>query len=804
MHVIDKCKELLKLAKNSEKTNKVDSVELYKQAAKCFEQISKTKEKNSILEKAAIITRELATSSESPITALEYYEQSSQLYNDIGKEKEATKIMKLAYENFINTATKIRIETKKINDLDIAEQRLKLASEYAIKGKNEALSQECWIDLGDKIREVARTIENPREAYEVFQRAIHNYRKAHVETKEFVTLKYTAEKFHKKANEIFNSKKQLASAIDNYNQASIFYSQIKSEDKIQACNKREQEICDIIGISKHSIIEFLDSNRQSSRSIQEIKSPEREKIERELDDPNQDLVLKHFKEVNKLKERAKPHSSEILSENQILPSPAEEISPTSKLENIGHVPSKIEADTKGIQELTREVEKIGKVKSEKQVLNGSVTESKLNQPISDIMENLEEKIKSSEKIKKRIKEEIKKGKPKPKKKKKEDKKKTKEINKLFDKAIDEAMQDFDSRSEEIQSAPKFEKPPKVSTTIVDVQKEKEKIIPEIKSIPKIEKFETEEIKVDSPIDVTENNIEFKVEKPFDPSESDEKYRFSGAVVDVLKEKADFKPTTEKTKTIHKPVETKEKVETRVVDTKIDRPIVPDDVVSKLHDLKPVIGDDRKIIGSSIINILQKQGYIESKFAHEKDLYRVPEYEILSIILNYHPISLENLEEKSKLDSISLVLSNLNADGLIKQTNDYRWTLSQLTLDNLEKPQHDPIQKVDEDDIQKLRARVERNSTLERQFIATMYKFRLIPNREKSLTSLMKIPEFAIIRLIKDNELIELSYIKEEMMNIPPVQVSRILSRLELDGAISKNANDLWELSDKFVKELVGS
>ena len=69
---------------------------------------------------------------------------------------------------------------------------------------------------------------------------------------------------------------------------------------------------------------------------------------------------------------------------------------------------------------------------------------------------------------------------------------------------------------------------------------------------------------------------------------------------------------------------------------------------------------------------------------------------------------------------------------------------------------------------------------------------------------MKIPEFAIIRLIKDYELVELSYIKEEMTNIPPVQVSRILSRLELDGAISQNDNDLWELSDKFVKELVES
>ncbi len=758
MNVIDKCKELVKLAKSSEKENRVDSLELYKQAAECFAENNNTKEKNSNMEKAAELLKEIAKLSESPIIAFDYYEQSAILYTEIENEKETANVMQDAHQNFLNVAMKIRSETKKINDIDLAEQRLKLASEYAIRGKDEKLSSDCWIDLGDQIRQEAMNIEDPREAHEVFARAIANYQKGHVETKEFVTLKYIAEKYHKKANEIITSKKQFAHALDNYNQASIFYGKIKSDDKVKSCDKRIQEICELIGIPKKIILDFLEGNRKNIISLPETKIPIKERkipIRKtsapmeEIDDTSQNLVSGYFEELKKREDMIKTHVPKPSEEKQISVQIADEKSSKELMQTVSE---KVKLDEIiKIEDVSRASEQLDDKKS-----------------IPDLMNDLDSKIKSSEVIKKRIKKEIQQGKPKVKKEKRGEKKKTKEINKLFDKALDGIKEDIEHRLEDITVIDKSEERPKFTEPVVDT------ITQESDHIPKPEII---------------NNTEI----------IEEKSKIIDPVTDVVKEFNNFKPEL-----THFTESTKSKEKVKVRDPVIDRLKIEDNIKPDIKsNLDLAKSEKREKIGPAIIDILRKQGYIDKKFPTEEDLLKVPEYEILMHIIKQHPIPLEELEKKSQLDSISLVLSNLQADDLIVQTNDYQWTISEKVEHNLEKPKHEPItQEVSLDEIQTLRSRIERNSTLEHKLISTMHNFGLIPDRDKSLTSLMKIPEFAIIKTIKDNEPVELTLIKEEVFNIPPVQVTRILSRLELDGRIAQNKDGLWELSDNFVKELV--
>ena len=121
-------------------------------------------EKSNILKIAAKILTEIAKLTDEPEVTYDNYEHAAELYREIGNEKESKKTMNLAYQNYISAAKKIRNDTKKITDIEIAEQRLNLASKYALRGKNEKLSNNCWIDLGDKIREVGLNTDDPAEA----------------------------------------------------------------------------------------------------------------------------------------------------------------------------------------------------------------------------------------------------------------------------------------------------------------------------------------------------------------------------------------------------------------------------------------------------------------------------------------------------------------------------------------------------------------------------------------------------------------------------------------------------------------
>ncbi len=211
---------------------------------------------------------------------------------------------------------------------------------------------------------------------------------------------------------------------------------------------------------------------------------------------------------------------------------------------------------------------------------------------------------------------------------------------------------------------------------------------------------------------------------------------------------------------------------------------------------------KPILGGPIIDILRNQGYIKSDLAKEEELMEVPEYEILSIIVKGYPITLEKIEENAKTSSVSMVLSNLKADDLIEQTNDYRWTISKKVAENLKEyisSKMDATRK--KKDAEGLKSLIEQDSDGEKQFFDALISLEYIIE-ETTLEQALEMPDIAILKIIRDKESVSMDDIKELAEGIPRVQVTRMISKLEADDRIT-NFDGKWELSQNFIKILVG-
>ncbi|MFV2015648.1 MAG: hypothetical protein ACC656_09490, partial [Candidatus Heimdallarchaeota archaeon] len=227
----------------------------------------------------------------------------------------------------------------------------------------------------------------------------------------------------------------------------------------------------------------------------------------------------------------------------------------------------------------------------------------------------------------------------------------------------------------------------------------------------------------------------------------------------------------------------------------------EDFLSDFEDVILVEKEGGKpVISGPLIDILKEQGYIKGDLSTEEELQQVPEYEVLRTIIKKHPIPLTDLEEKTSVASLSLVLSNLQADNLIVYTNDYQWTISNKVKENLIEFMQSKDSSLDE--IENLRLKIHRQSKYERQFVNAMYKLNFVESYDIGLIEMMQIPEFAIMKAIKNNEPVDFDRIQKVIPDIPPVQVTRILAQLEGDNRILKNSDGLWELSDQFVRDLV--
>lgn len=261
------CKNFEKRAKELEKEDPSKAIELYRQAANCYSVNDKPKDYNSNLDKAAKLSRSVAKDVENPVEAMDLFTKASEIYIEAGKPGESEKVMQEGYQKFEQTVKNIRSEIKNVDDPKEAEEKLTLASEYAILAKNEPLSRECWSESGDKYRASAHKVEEPREALEFYKHAIVNYEKGGTAEREYVTLNEAADKFNQKANNILKTQKQLILSIDNFIQAGTLYEAAKKDDKATETEIQVQEICDTIGIPIEFITSYLENQNITPISL---------------------------------------------------------------------------------------------------------------------------------------------------------------------------------------------------------------------------------------------------------------------------------------------------------------------------------------------------------------------------------------------------------------------------------------------------------------------------------------------------------------------------------------------------------
>ena len=229
----------------------------------------------------------------------------------------------------------------------------------------------------------------------------------------------------------------------------------------------------------------------------------------------------------------------------------------------------------------------------------------------------------------------------------------------------------------------------------------------------------------------------------------------------------------------------------------------------LSDFEDAIVIEKKegkpVLSGPLIDILKEQGYIKGDLSTEEELQKVPEYEVLRIIIKEHPIPLEGIEERSQIEFLSLVLSNLQADNLVVATNDYRWTITNKVKENLMEYMNLNMDETDTDEMARLREQIHRETTYERQFITTMYKLDLLESYDTGLIELMQMPEFATMKTIKDYGPINVAGITKAIsrsIEITPIQIRQILTKLQEETYITQNSDDTWEMTDEFIRQLV--
>ncbi len=223
------------------------------------------------------------------------------------------------------------------------------------------------------------------------------------------------------------------------------------------------------------------------------------------------------------------------------------------------------------------------------------------------------------------------------------------------------------------------------------------------------------------------------------------------------------------------------------------------------NLEKIPQKPKKDIITEIKKILIKNKYISSMDIDNKELSLIPEFEIINILKDYDELSADELEEYINSEvSVSMSLSNLQADGIIEQTQNYKWKLSRDTLKlvtdldndelNLEKEELD--RKRREEQLQKEKEKEEERKRLQ-QFITAAYKKGYIETDNEPIEKYLSTPEFEVLFIIKENEPINAQEIKEKAVSVSPVLISRTISKLEADNCIVSEPNLNYVLTEEF-------
>ncbi|MCY3412054.1 MAG: hypothetical protein INQ03_10525 [Candidatus Heimdallarchaeota archaeon] len=227
----------------------------------------------------------------------------------------------------------------------------------------------------------------------------------------------------------------------------------------------------------------------------------------------------------------------------------------------------------------------------------------------------------------------------------------------------------------------------------------------------------------------------------------------------------------------------------------------DDLFGDLGDepLSNILGDITEgdttfkvSIITPLIDLLSPAGYTDG--IRDSEYEQLPAYQVLKTILKQYPISTEEIEKQIEIEaSLSMLLSNLQADNIIAQTNDYRWSFSKPSFKKLKEfVTANKSVKVEDPDIRLIQSHIQGG---DQQFIEALAELNYINKQSDELCDYLDKAEVELLNIIRLNPGKSTEELKELGENIMPVVVMRMISKLVADGVI-EDIDGTWSISNK--------
>jgi hypothetical protein len=205
---------------------------------------------------------------------------------------------------------------------------------------------------------------------------------------------------------------------------------------------------------------------------------------------------------------------------------------------------------------------------------------------------------------------------------------------------------------------------------------------------------------------------------------------------------------------------------------------------------------------NVIAALSSTQYLPQEYETYEELWKVPEFEVIMLIIEHQPVSTEKIETLVQTDaSLSMILSNLQADNLITEGMDFAWVITDqvakhLAGDAIRSEKDDATTSIDDEQpsfglSQADAILLEYNQLLK---AITELQYFQVESRE----NIVHLPEFLILYTIHANSPIPGIEIHEKLPDVP---VTMLMSNLQADGLIEEYEND-WILSDDFRKKIM--
>lgn len=208
-------------------------------------------------------------------------------------------------------------------------------------------------------------------------------------------------------------------------------------------------------------------------------------------------------------------------------------------------------------------------------------------------------------------------------------------------------------------------------------------------------------------------------------------------------------------------------------------------------------EHRNYITKQILASLKERGITYT--ADERNAHAIPEINVLFHLVENGPLSTSELEVRiNNSSSLSLVLSNLQADRIITQDSKYRWVLDQIFSKEIQKTSSEEVKvvgKVIKDNtIQSTEALHEKEVLSERlKLRKILFDKHIISSPSISLSELYQRTDFEILAIVLHNQPIETSEI--EALLSKQVLLSMELSNLAADNMIYYSESESkWRIS----------